>query len=415
MKPKSLILSVALVIFGVITGATAQAAGGPPPGPQAPPAASPGPRISFESPARELGRISAGQVLKLTYSFTNTGDQTLEIRAVQPSCGCTTAGTWDRRVEPGQTGAIPIQLNTPNYSGALSKTIVVTCNDPTHPSTVLQLKGTVFKPVEVTPAYVIFTTVAGAPTNETKTVRILNNQDQPLTVFEPVCTNALFTADLKTVQPGREFELRVTLSPCPTNGYFTTPITLKTSATNVPQINLTAIANVQKPVTVAPAQISLPPGPLAAATATRVAIRNLGSAPLILSNASVNLPGIEIAIQEAQAGRLFNLTANFPAGFQIPPQRKIEVTVNSNHPDFPLIAIPVFQWQRPPTAPAPARAVAAAAPRPGFPGPALPAPPNPSPVTLRPVAADPLGVVPQGLPLPPAMPEAGGPPIPETK
>jgi len=51
-------------------------------------------------------------------------------------------------------------------------------------------------------------------------------------------------------------------------------------------------------------------------------------------------------------GRAFNLTVDFPAGFQVEPGQKIEVTANSNHPNFPRITVPVvwLQMAAPPQA-----------------------------------------------------------------
>src|SRR5207245_2896322 len=87
-------------------------------------------------------------------------------------------------------------------------------------------------------------------------------------------------------------------------------------------------------------------------------IGNNGTNTLALSDASVNVPGAEVRVQETQPGRLFSLAVNFPAGFQIKPEQKVEVSVKSNHPKFPLIKVPVFQPQ-PPAAPAAAKSVSA--------------------------------------------------------
>ena len=79
--------------------------------------------------------------MKYTYVFTNAGGATLEVTNVQASCGCTTAGEWTRQVEPGMTGSIPIQFSSVNFSGAVGKSITVTCNDTNQPAVVLQIKG----------------------------------------------------------------------------------------------------------------------------------------------------------------------------------------------------------------------------------------------------------------------------------
>ena len=94
---------------------------------------------------------------------------------------------------------------------------------------------------------------------------------------------------------------------------------------------------------VTPTQIMLPAGPLAAAMNRAIMIRNSGTNSLVLSDATVNIPGAEVRVQETRPGRLFNVTVNFPAGFEIKPDQKPEVTLKSNHPKFSLIKVPVLQ------------------------------------------------------------------------
>ena len=81
-----------------------------------------------------------------------------------------------------------------------------------------------------------------------------------------------------------------------------------------------------------------------------VTIRSTGTNALVLSDASVNVPGAAVRVVETQPGRFFNLTVDFPVGFQIKPGEKVELSAKSNHPKFALIKVPVFQPQ--PVAPA---------------------------------------------------------------
>ena len=125
-----------------------------------------------------------------------------------------------------------------------------------------------------------------------------------------------------------------------------TPISLKTSSTNMPVINVSAYVVVQQPVTFTPSQIILPPGPFTNAVHHVITVRSTATNALVLSDANVNVPGAEVRVQETQPGRFFNLTVDFPAGFEIKPGQQVEVSVKSNHPKFPLIKVPVFQPQR---------------------------------------------------------------------
>jgi len=311
------------------------------------------PKIEFETNVYNFGKVSAGELVRHDFIFTNTGKATLEITAVRPGCGCTTAGEWDKRVEPGKTGVIPLQFNSANFGGTVTKSATVTCNDPGQSNVVLQISGTVWKPIEVTPTMATFNVASDSQTNETRVVRIVNNLEEPLTLSDLQCSNRSFQVELKTVQPGKEFALHVTAVPPFTTPTVYAPITLKTSSAKMPTINVSAYVTVQQAVMVTPQQINLPQGPLASAMSPSILIRTSGTNTLKLSDAAVNVAGAEVRVQEVQPGRMFNLTVNFPAGFHIKPDEKAEVTVKSDHPQFPLIAVPVFQ----PQAPAPTEAI----------------------------------------------------------
>jgi len=311
---------------------------------------SAGPKIQFAEMVYDFGKVSSGELVKHTFVFTNIGTATLEIKDVRPGCGCTTAGTWDKMVEPGKTGSIPLQFNSANFGGAVMKQATVTCNDLSQSNVLLQIKGTVWKPIEVTPTMAVFNISSEAQTNDTKVVRIVSNLDQPLILSDLQCTNSSFKAELKTVKEGKEFELQITAMPPFDSPSVVAPVTLKTSSTNMPVINVSAYAVVQQPVTVAPSQIILPPGPFTNVVHHVITVRNTGTNSLVLSDANVNVPGAEVHVQETQPGRFFNLSVDFPVGFEVKAGQQVEVSVKSNHPKFPLIKVPVFQPQRPPTA-----------------------------------------------------------------
>src|SRR5438876_3954423 len=322
--------------------ATPGAAGAPPDGA--------GPKIQFAEIVYDFGKVNSGQLVKQSFVFTNIGTATLEIKDVRPGCGCTTAGTWDKVVEPGKTGSIPLQFNSANFGGTVMKQATVTCNDLSQSNVLLQIKGTVWKPIEVTPTMAVFNISSEAQTNDTKVVRIVSNLDQPLTLSDLQCTNSSFKAELKTVKEGKEFELQITAIAPFNSPSVVAPVTLKTSSTNMPVINVSAYAVVQQPVTVAPSQIILPPGPFTNVVHHVITIRNSGTNSLVLSDANVNVPGAEVHVQETQPGRFFNLSVDVPVGFEVKAGQQSEVSVKSNHPKFPLIKVPVFQPQRPPTA-----------------------------------------------------------------
>jgi hypothetical protein len=321
-----------------------------------------GPRIQFATPVHDFGKIKGGEMVKYTYVFTNSGDRSLEVTSVRPSCGCTTANDWSRSVEPGKTGTVPIQFNSSNFRGPVAKSVTVTCNDANQPRVVLQLKATIWKPIDVTPQLAALNVTSESPSNATM-VRIANNEEAPLTLSAPESSNPAFAAELRTNQLGKEFLLIVkTVPPLPV-GKVQGQITLKTSSTNMPVINISAWVNVQQTMMVMPSQISLPTAPLANARPYTISIRYSGTNTLALSEPAVNAKDVDVQLKELQPGRYFTLKVSFPAGFEIAQGEKVELSVKSNHPQFPVIKVPVHQPPRPAPTAAPGRVGSATPPQ----------------------------------------------------
>lgn len=337
----------------------------------------PAPKIAFSSLVHDFGRVSAGEIVRANFTFTNTGNAALEITEVVPTCGCTTAGTWEKRIEPGKTGTIPLQVNTANFSGPVTKFVTVRCTDPTQNTVMLQVKGTIWKPIDVTPMFVVFNISGDPPTNEVRSVKISNNTDQALVLSDLQTGNRAFTAEIKTNQPGKEFEIQIRVVPPLAIGTIQGPVTVKTSSTNMPVISITAMAMVQPPLVAVPGQVFLQPGPLPTQTQVALSIRNNASAPVSLSSPSVSVENVQAQVQENQTGRLFSVTLTFPQGFLLPSGQNAEFTLKTSHPSQPQLKVPIVQIPRPPamaTAPAPPPLIAAPpAPPPLIAAPAQPA------------------------------------------
>src|SRR6185436_13160508 len=152
------------------------------------------------------------------------------------------------------------------------KTITVTCNDATQPTTTLQIQANIWRPIDMQPAFLHFMPTEGEETNETKTVRIVSNLEQPITLQAPESSNPVFKTELKTIQPGKQFELNITHTGPITNGLPNATINVKTSVTNMPVLSVTAYVLPQPPIAALPTQVQLP-APQAAAHKAYVTIR----------------------------------------------------------------------------------------------------------------------------------------------
>ncbi len=309
-----------------------------------------GGKIQFQMPNYDFGKSKAGDPVKYTFVFTNTGTETLEVKNVRPGCGCTTAGEWTRKVQPGDTGNIPIQVNIaatwPN--GPVAKYVDVDSSDPTQASVRLNIRGTIWKPIEVNPAIAMLNNIsADSPDSVSATVTITNNTDELITLSEAESSNKSFNATVKTTTPGKGYQVVVTavppLSPGPVQGL----ITLKTSSTNVPAVSFTVYGTVVAAVSVNPPQVTLPSPPITTKLTPAVTIQNNGTNLLTLSEPAVNAKDVEVQVSELQPGRTFTATLKFPEGFEIAQGEKLEFSVKTSNPQFPVIKVPITQMQKP--------------------------------------------------------------------
>jgi len=298
----------------------------------------------------DFARQQEGTILQHTYVFTNCGDRVLEIKSVQPGCRCTPVGEWTKQVEPGRTGVIPLQFNSTNFSGSVVKMVMVACNDPAAPEVALQIRGSIWKPIDVKPLFA-FLHVTADSHSASGGVRILNNEEAPLVLSAPECDNRAFAAEIKTNRAGKDFRLVIKTVPPLSPGRVQGKIRVKTSSTNAPVLTVTAFVFVPPLIAATPSQLVLPLGPLAAASKLSVRLKNNSTNALTLSDATCNAKNVGVELQTVKTGQLYRATLTFPAGFELPQGQQVEFTCKSSHPLCPLVKVPVLRAERS-TAPA---------------------------------------------------------------
>ena len=298
-----------------------------------------GARIQFGTNTLHLGRLAGGTVVRCTFRFTNTGPETLEITGVEPSCGCITAGNWSRRVAPGDSGAIPLEINAPNIDSMFSKTVVIKCNDPTEPQQTLKLSGTLWRAVEITPPVVSFDFSNDTEANPVKTVRVISKLLQPLQLSLLSIERTNFQAEVSTIEPGKEFEVSIRCSSIPRQGPMSFCVKLRTSCSELPVLGLNVVALVPPPVEIKPPRIVL------MGTSQRelaVTIRNHLDVPLKLSAPEISIPGAQVKLEEKRPGQEFRVVLTVPAGFRLASWQHGKVTIGTGISEPATLEIPII-------------------------------------------------------------------------
>jgi hypothetical protein len=123
----------------------------------------------------------------------------------------------------------------------------------------------------------------------------------------------------------------------------TAPITMEVGNDSLEPVRVQAYAVERQPLMISPSQLLLPAGALASELRPNVSIRMQTTNNLALSEAGINIPGVKVEMKELQPGRLYALTPVFPRGFELPSGQRVEVSVKTNHPRYPVIRVPVVQ------------------------------------------------------------------------
>ncbi len=120
-------------------------------------------KITFETTEIDFGEIDSGKIVDMEFKFVNAGDETLIIKNINSSCGCTVPKVEKKEYQPGETGVIPVKFFSKGNNGQIVKTITISTNDSDHPHTTLKIKGTVtlkdFAMAQVEPELVDFQAV----------------------------------------------------------------------------------------------------------------------------------------------------------------------------------------------------------------------------------------------------------------
>jgi uncharacterized cupredoxin-like copper-binding protein len=93
----------------------------------------------------DFGKVPEGKKVEYTFKFENKGTESLVIKDVKTSCGCTAAVVSNNTIKPGESGSIKVDFDTKNRQGRNSKSITVVSNDTKEPNKVITIYADVQK------------------------------------------------------------------------------------------------------------------------------------------------------------------------------------------------------------------------------------------------------------------------------
>ena len=217
-------------------------------------------KIFAAKPIHDFGEKWIGPALEHTYIIQNTGKSTLEISSVRPSCGCTVAGKFPKKIAPGEKGEFPFKIQSKKLRGKYEKSIKIYSNDPDTPELQLKLKGVCKRYVDVVPTNAYFGKITTDEPRE-NVLKITNNTEEPFEVSLSKAEDGKFKFELVETQKGKEYELHIKIDPPYAPGSLRGTTNLLTNVQAQKEIRIGATAKVPERLELQPPSIVISPAP----------------------------------------------------------------------------------------------------------------------------------------------------------
>lgn len=274
------------------------------------------PQVRVPVDVHDFGTVARGDSLTHTFVVENAGKAPLELLDVHVACGCTTAGDWTRTIAPGESGRVPLRLETAQFTGPIVKTATVVTNDPQRPDIVLTLKASIWTAITLSQTILVVPPISDPDRPARGSITLRNQTDEPLVLRDLQSDNPNLKPELKELTPGQVYELVVTTVPPLAPTTHSATVRIKTSLSKQPEITVPVVATVLPAVQVAPAEFAFPEERLPESQRRFAVLLSQRGAPLSVSDLTTNAPGVTVSAKPSEDGKRVTITVEFPAGFE---------------------------------------------------------------------------------------------------
>ncbi|MDH3816938.1 MAG: DUF1573 domain-containing protein [Acidobacteriota bacterium] len=311
--------------------------------------AADGPKLMVPENIMDMGKVAQGEVLNVDFVVVNEGDETLEIKAVRPTCGCTVAD-FDREIAPGKTGYIKAKLDTRDFSGPISKSILVMTNDPQDPTRTLVIKTEVHPYVQVLPrALVRFNAVQHEPMEQKITV-VADEEEKDFKVNSVKSSVPFLLASVRPVpadqllagKSQQQYEITLTMQENPPVGPVNTILEIETNHPKAKTVPVKVFGVVRALLHVTPSQIQFGAVEAKKQPGRNVIVVNNRSAgvAVTVTGAAVNDPAFNAEVVPIENGRRYQVTVTVNPDASAGPRDAV-LTLKTSDPEFPTVEVPV--------------------------------------------------------------------------
>ncbi len=215
-----------------------------------------GPKISVQQLTHDFGNITQGEEVSHEFVISNSGDDSLKIKDVKASCGCTAAKPEKSVLLPGESTKLKVNFNSKNFKGIQKKYVYVKSNDKDKPEIRLNFTANVLlnenpqdrkdfaRLLIETPTHNFGDLKEGKIVEWNVELKNVGNENLEIKDIKTTCGCTAAVIKGKNVKPGESTTLRIEFDSTGKRGKQERKVILKTNDPYKPEHEITLTANV---------------------------------------------------------------------------------------------------------------------------------------------------------------------------
>jgi hypothetical protein len=310
------------------------------------PAGAQAPRAVVPTTAHDFGTVLQGEKVSHRFEIQNEGDRPLTLRRVDVSAPGMKA-RFRQTVPAGQKGFVIVEWPTDDLKDEVSAEVTAYFDDPGLPRTVLRLRGRVTPSIEWHPHAAVFFSVFKGESDE-QTVRLMNQEDRPLTITRIEPEGQHFAARLDPVESGKVYDLVVRVLAGTPPGRYLEAVYLHTDHPTRPRLRVAVNVFVKNDVYVSPEVVDFGTVDVAQVTARR----SLGSltqtvtarkrqGTFAITSLTTDVPGLRLEQSPAGASQFFQVQVGLDAERLRPGALAGVIRIRTDSEQFPELTVRV--------------------------------------------------------------------------
>ena len=193
----------------------------------------------------DFGLVYTGRKFVKNVTLQNIGTDTLEIKQLSASCGCTGTILGHNRIPPKDSSTLTITFNSRNFTGKVDKAVTFNSNDPGQLNVRINFTANVVRVFSLEPEYVVFKSTPDSIVTDTVVIGNLSSSPVHILSIESTSPQVKIQSDKKALSPGELLNLVLTFSA---NAVGTTKgnISIRTDQENLPTLDVRFFSLVTK-------------------------------------------------------------------------------------------------------------------------------------------------------------------------